>query len=301
MVEKIGKARLIFIVIALALVAIFLLFRFNSENQEGVLPTPTKVELGEYAGYTIINRYPHDPSCYTQGLLYHEGFFYESCGLYGESKLRKVELESGQVLRQVELEDQYFAEGLALLDGLLYQLTWQEGQAFVYDLETFELVRKFQYNTEGWGLTTDGDALLMTDGSNKLFWLDPGTGFVVREDHITWQGQPIQYLNELELINGELYANIYLTDRIALIDPATGQVLTMLDLSGLCPDENLKLHGEVLNGIAYDQENDRLFVTGKHWPWLYEISLRPIPEPIIPTLTLTPTSLRVPIPEVQGP
>ncbi len=301
MVKKIGKARLIFIVIALALVAIFLLFRFNSENLEGVLPTPTKVELGEYAGYTIINRYPHDPTCYTQGLLYHKGFLHESCGLYGESKLRKVELESGQVLRQVELEDQYFAEGLALLDGLLYQLTWQEGQAFVYDLETFELVRKFQYNTEGWGLTTDGEALLMTDGSNKLFWLDPGTGFVVREDHITWQGQPIQYLNELELINGELYANIYLTDRIARIDPTTGQVLTMLDLSGLCPDENLKAHGEVLNGIAYDVENDRLFVTGKHWPWLYEISLRPIPEPIIPTLTLTPTSLRVPIPEFQGP
>ncbi len=131
MVEKIGKARLIFIVIALALVAIFLLFRFNSKNQERVLPTPTKVELGEYAGYTILNRYPHDPTCYTQGLLYHEGFLYESCGLYGgESNLRKVELESGQVLRQVELEDQYFAEGLTLLDGLLYQLTWQEGAGF---------------------------------------------------------------------------------------------------------------------------------------------------------------------------
>ena len=120
-----------------------------------------------------------------------------------------------------------------------------------------------------------------------------------RPHHLAWQ--PIQYLNELELINGELYANIYLTDRIARIDPTTGQVLTMLDLSGLCPDENLKAHGEVLNGIAYDVENDRLFVTGKHWPWLYEISLRPIPEPIIPTLTLTPTKLRVPIPEFQGP
>ena len=301
MVKKTGEARLIFILLALALAAVFAFFRCSSVNQERVLPTPTKVELGDYAGYTILNRYPHDPTCYTQGLLFHEGLLYESCGLYGESDLRKVDLESGQVLRQIELEDQYFAEGLALLDGLLYQLTWQEGQAFVYDLETFELVDNFQYNTEGWGLTTDGKALLMTDGSNKLFWLDPGTGFVVREDHITWQGQPIQYLNELELINGELYANIYLTDRVARIDPTTGQVLTMLDLSGLCPDENLKLHGEVLNGIAYDEANDRLFVTGKHWPWLYEISLRPIPEPIIPTLTLTPTSLRVPIPEFQGP
>lgn len=300
-VKRLGASNLGLILIVTALLAGILFLRFSEVPGAKFSPTPTKLTLGEFAGYTIVNRYPHDNRCYTQGLLFHEGSLYESCGLYGSSNLREVELETGKVLRQVNLEDQYFGEGLALLDGLLYQLTWQQGQAFVYDLESFELLRQFQYNTEGWGLTTDGKALILSSGSNKLDWLDPANGLVVRDNHVTWQGHPIEYLNELEFINGEIFANIYLSDRVARIDPESGLVLTMLDLKGLRPQENQTQPGEVLNGIAYDAANDRLFVTGKHWAWLYEIKLHTIPEPILPTITPTPTEITAPLPGFQGP
>lgn len=302
MQKRTASAPLTLLIIALAVLLGFFILRF-SEVPAKQTPTaiPSKPELGEFAGYSIVNRYPHDPTCYTQGLLYEDGVLYESCGLYGNSNLRKVELETGAILQQIDLDERFFGEGLALLDGLLYQLTWKEGQAFVYELTSFELLDQFQYSTEGWGLTSDGSALILSSGSNKLDWIDPSSGMVVRQVNVTWQGHPIEYLNELETIHGEIYANIYLSDRIARIDPETGQVLTMLDMSGLRPEENLVDPGEVLNGIAYDAENNRLFVTGKHWAWLYEVALHPIEEPIPPTHTPTPAKLRVPLPEPQGP
>ena len=254
-------------------------------------PTATApfLTLGDYGGYEIVNRYPHDPGCYTQGLVYLDQFFYESCGLYGASSLRKVDPASGQVLQEVALEDQYFAEGLIELNGLLYQLTWQEGTAFIYDLETFEQAGRFSYSTEGWGLTTDGSALIMSDGSNKLIWMDPTSGFQIREVNVAWQGHPIEYLNELEYIHDKIFANIYLSDQIAIIDPQEGAVITMLDMRGLRPQENLADLGEVLNGIAWDAENERLFVTGKNWQWLYEVRLVPISPPELPTETPLPS------------
>ncbi|MDD2521844.1 MAG: glutaminyl-peptide cyclotransferase [Anaerolineaceae bacterium] len=253
-------------------------------------PTPTSLALGDYGGYRVINRFPHDPSCYTQGLIYRDGFFYESCGLYGQSSLRKVDPQSGEVLQEVTLEEQYFAEGLMELDGLLYQLTWREGTAFIYDLESFEKVGQFSYSTEGWGLTSDGTALILSDGSNKLFWFDPTSGFSHKATLVTWQDHPIEYLNELEFINGKIYANIYLSEQIAIINPETGLVETMLDMRGLRPEENLTDQGEVLNGIAYDAETDRLFITGKKWQWLYEIELIPISPPSLSTETPLPSA-----------
>ena len=248
------------------------------------------LELGDYGTYQIVKRYPHDPGCYTQGLIFRDGYFYESCGLYGESSLRKVDPESGEVLQESALEPQYFAEGLMELDGLLYQLTWQEGVAFVYDLESFERVGQFPYSTQGWGLTSDGSGLILSDGSNKLFRIDPANGFAHKETLVTWKDQPIDYLNELEFVNGAIYANIYLSDQIAIIDPETGLVETMLDMRGLRPEENQAVSGEVLNGIAYDVENNRLFITGKHWKWLYEITLIPSSQPALPTETPLPSA-----------
>lgn len=279
MKQKRTPGNLVIVLVIIGLVLIFSLLRYSNASEEAPLPTATPIDLGDYAGYQIVNRFPHDADCYTQGLFYLDGYLYESCGLYGNSDLRKVNIEDGEILEQIELEAQYFAEGLTHLDGQLFQLTWQEGTAFVYGLEDFKPLGKFSYSTEGWGLTTDGSSLILSDGSNKLFWLDPDTGFSLNESHVTWKGQPIEYLNELEYFNGEIYANIYLSDQIARIDPETGDVLTMLDLSGLRPEENLEVQGEVLNGIAYDETSDRLFVTGKNWPWLYEIQLVPIQEP----------------------
>ena len=283
--------------ILLLVVTIFALAVVACSFQAGLddsadAPTATApfLALGDYDGYEIVNRYPHDPGCYTQGLVYRDQFFYESCGLYGASSLRKVDPESGQVLQEIALEDQYFAEGLIELNDLLYQLTWQEGTAFIYDLETFEQTGRFSYSTEGWGLTTDGSALIMSDGSNKLLWMDPTSGFQIREVNVTWQGHPIEYLNELEFIYGQIYANIYLSDQIAIIDPQEGGVITMLDMRGLRPQENLADIGEVLNGIAWDAENERLFVTGKNWQWLYEVRLVPISPPELPTETPIPSA-----------
>lgn len=279
--------------IALAFLGLVLLsgcMQGEDVNEGENISTQTELELGDYGGYQIVNRYPHDPTCYSQGLIYRDGIFYESCGLYGQSSLRKVDPESGEVLQETSLGDQYFAEGLMELDGLLYQLTWQEGIAFVYNMDDLTNVGQFSYSTQGWGLTSTGSGLILSDGSNKLFWIDPANGFVHKETPVTWQGQPIDYLNELEYVNGMIYANIYLTDQIAIIDPETGLVETMLDMRGLRPEENLSVTGEVLNGIAYDEENGRLFVTGKHWKWLYEITLNPISQPALPTETPLPSA-----------
>ena len=226
-------------------------------------------------GYRVINSYPHDPEAFTQGLLFRDGVLYESTGLNGRSSLRKVRLETGEVLQQRALDRRYFAEGLTDWGGRLIQLTWETNVGFVYDLQTFEPVRTFPYAGEGWGLTQDGRRLILSDGTTALRFFDPGsfqeTGRVV----VTDAGRPVDDLNELELVDGLVYANVWLTDRIAMIDPASGRVAGWIDLAGLLPRRGTG--DDVLNGIAYDAGRRRLFVTGKLWPRLFEIAIAAAP------------------------
>ena len=269
-----------FLAILALLIVAFLAFglpRLIGNREEKRVEEPQILsELGKQVGYEIVKTYPHDADCYTQGLVYEAGTLYESCGLYGQSRLRVVKLESGKSIREIDIPEQYFAEGLVLLDDVLTMLTWQEGTAFFYDPSKLKELGSFNYSTEGWGLTTDGQSLIMSDGSNTLYWLDPKTGLVVKELHVTLDGHPMQNLNELEFVNGEILANVYLTDLIFRIDPESGEVLSQIDLSGLMPEGNKSNPGEVLNGIAWDKEAGRLFVTGKHWDKLYEIKLIPV-------------------------
>jgi glutamine cyclotransferase len=233
--------------------------------------------------YEVLNVFPHDPQAFTQGLIYHEGYLYESTGLYGESSLRQVQLETGEVLRKIDLSEEYFAEGLALYEDRLFQLTWHERTGFIYGLDDFSLLDQFDYQTEGWGLTHDGEHLIMSDGTNNLYFLDLNTLQITETVEVTFMGEEIVRLNELEYIRGEIYANIWQTDKIVRIDPTTGEVLGWIDLRGILPEELRTSETDVLNGIAYDPESGRLFVTGKLWPELYEIRLLPsaLPFPSI--------------------
>lgn len=223
-------------------------------------------------GFKVVAAYPHDPNAFTQGLAIDAGRLYEGTGLYGASTVRRVDLASGRPEKQRALNMRYFGEGIAILGGLLYQITWQNGVVVVYDLETFEVVRTMQYEGEGWGLTHDGKELIMSDGSAVIRFRDPVTFAVVREIEVRDDGVPVDKLNELELIDGEIWANIWYDDRIARISPATGEVLGYLDLSSLYP-KSARGSEAVLNGIAYDAAAQRLFVTGKNWPQLYEIEI----------------------------
>lgn len=224
--------------------------------------------------YEVINAYPHDTTAFTQGLVFHQGSLYESTGLNGSSSLRRVELETGKVLKRIDVPAQFFAEGLALYDGRLYQLTWQTQRGFVYELDSFNMLRDFSYTGEGWGLTHDARSLIMSDGTSQIRFLNPDTFEVQRVITVQDNGRDINQLNELEYINGEIYANIWLTDRIARIDPQSGRVTAWINLSGLLSPEDRVGPGAVLNGIAHDEASDRLFVTGKLWPKLFEIKLK---------------------------
>lgn len=225
-------------------------------------------------GYEVIRRYPHDPDAFTQGLIYRDGVLYESTGLNGRSSVRKVRLETGEVLQQQAVDRRYFAEGLTELGGELYQLTWDSGTGFIYDLATFRLKRRFSYRGEGWGLTDDGRRLILSDGSPTLRFFDPKTMKESGRVQVTDNGAAVEELNELEFVRGQVYANVWLTDRIAMIDPVSGRVTGWLDLSGLMPGVARGTNA-VLNGIAYDAAGDRLFVTGKLWPTLFEIRVKP--------------------------
>ncbi|HKQ73561.1 MAG TPA: glutaminyl-peptide cyclotransferase [Blastocatellia bacterium] len=223
--------------------------------------------------YEVVNAYPHDTAAFTQGLVFHQGAFYESTGLNGSSSLRHVELETGRVLNHKKLADEYFAEGLALFNGRLYQLTWQTRRGFVYDLDSFNQLRDFNYAGEGWGLTHDNRSLIMSDGTSRIRFLNPDTFEIQRVITVRDSGGDITQLNELEYIKGEIYANIWLTDRIARIDPQSGKVTAWINLSGLLSPEDRSRPVDVLNGIAYDEASDRLFVTGKYWPKVFEIKV----------------------------
>lgn len=221
--------------------------------------------------YQIVNQYPHDPAAFTQGLVWFDGEFYEGTGLRGESSLRRVNPETGAVEQMISLSANYFGEGIVLWEDQIIQITWQEQTAFVYDRETFEQIGQFSYETEGWGITHDGRRLIMSDGSNTLFFRDPDTFAETGQVQVMDGSVPITRLNELEFIEGEVWANVWQTDHIARINPETGQVTGWLNLTGLRPPETLADSNAVLNGIAYDAENGRLFITGKLWPVLYEI------------------------------
>jgi glutaminyl-peptide cyclotransferase len=225
--------------------------------------------------FRVVKSYPHDTSAYTQGLIYRNGFLFESTGRLGQSTLRKVKLETGEVVQQHRVDAAYFAEGLAEWNGELVQLTWQSNIAFVYDLATFSMRRTFRYAGEGWGLTRDQQGFILSDGTDQLRFLHPDTFREVRRVTVTDGGVPVRDLNELEYIRGEVYANVWHTDRIARISPESGRVLRWIDLSRLMAT-GYRLDPEaVLNGIAYDAATNRLFVTGKLWPRLFEIEAVP--------------------------
>jgi glutamine cyclotransferase len=224
-------------------------------------------------GYRIKNIYPHDPQAFTQGLVYEGGFLYESTGLYRRSSVRRVALETGRVVQRLSLPPRFFGEGLTVFDGRLIQLTWRSRTGFVYDKRSFQLQARFHYPTEGWGLTHDGQRLILSDGSSSLYFLDPTTFRETGRIRVFDHRGPVDRLNELEYIGGEIYANVWRTDRIARISPLTGEVVGWIDLSGLLEPNAEHDSVDVLNGIAYDFANERLFVTGKLWPKLFEIEL----------------------------
>lgn len=228
-------------------------------------------------GYQVIHAYPHDPNAFTQGLEFRAGFLYEGTGLKGRSSLRKVKLETGQVLQQIDIDPQYFGEGITVLNQQIIELTWQSETGFVYDQSTFRRSRSFNYPGEGWGLANDGQQIYMSDGSAQIRIWNATTlqekGRITVRDH----GQQVLNLNELEMVRGEIYANVWQTDRIARISPADGRVLGWIDLTGILSDADRATNQvDVLNGIAYDVLGSRLFVTGKLWPKLFEIKLVPI-------------------------
>lgn len=247
-----------------------------------VLPTPVAASpLAQPAGaiprygYEVINVYPHDPTAFTQGLLFDEGQFYESTGLYGGSSIRRVDLTSGTVLTLTGIPAQYFGEGITIVGDKLYQLTWQEQTGFIYNKTTFALEGHFAYPTEGWGMTYDGKRIIMSDGTARLYFWDPTTLTPIGSVDVYDDKGPVVRLNELESIKGEIFANIWQTDLIARINPTTGAVVGWIDLTGLLPAAERTPTTDVLNGIAYLPEGDRLFVTGKNWPKLFEIRLVP--------------------------
>lgn len=248
------------LVLSISLIA----WHFTQSNRTSDLPVSYN--------YHVVATYPHDNLAFTQGLDYDNGFLYESTGGFGSSSLRRVNLETGEALQQILLTDNYFGEGLSVVDDSLIQLTWTNGIGFVYDKETLALTRNFSYSTEGWGLTYAGNKLIMSDGSSNLYFLDPDTFQRVSQVTVREGNTTLTEINELEYVNGDVYANIWHQQKIAIINPQTGQVKGWIDLSGIYQPQGLE---DVLNGIAYDEANSRLFVTGKNWPNLYHISIIP--------------------------
>ena len=225
--------------------------------------------------YKIVKTYPHDDQAFTQGLFYENNFFYEGTGLYGRSALRKTALESGAVLKSRKLPARFFGEGITAFRGKLIQLTWKSGTGFVYEKGGFQLLKTFYYKTEGWGLTHDDSKLIMSDGSAHLIFLDPETFAEFRRIKVFDDKGPVTGLNELEYVRGEIFANVWPTNLIAIISPVSGRVTGWIDLEGLSRLSGGDNINKTLNGIAYDKDNDRLFVTGKLWPNIYEIKISP--------------------------
>ncbi len=250
---------------ALVLFLLVLQFAYQSMN------------AGEPVFYTfnVVATYPHDESAFTQGLVYHDGLLYEGTGLYGQSSLRITHLSTGDIIEHVDLPSDLFGEGVTVMGGRVFQITWQENTGFVYSADDLAEIQSFSYDGEGWGLTHDGEHLVLSNGSSTLIFLDPGTFQVMRTVDVTYDDEPVSDLNELEYVDGVIYSNIWQTDRIVIIDPEDGAVVGWIDLAGI--EEHLDSTEEinVLNGIAYNDESGRLLVTGKLWPNVFEIELVP--------------------------
>ncbi len=241
-------------------------------NGGGNTPDPQKPDITRAMSYSIIKEYPHDTAFFTQGLVFHKGDFYEGTGERGHSRLMKVELESGKVLKRVDLEPEYFGEGIATWGDSLFQLTWEEHKVFVYDIKTFKKIAEFPINTEGWGITTDGKEMIVSDGSSNLYFYDPNTFRLLRTQGVYQNGELAYNLNELEFINGYVYANQWTMPYILRIDPSNGQVLGKADLSEIWQRvKQIDPQVDVPNGIAYDSVTKKIFITGKRWPKLFEV------------------------------
>ncbi len=248
-------------------------------NVSNAAKTPANVPVSTYE---IVNTYKHDPDAFTQGLVFQNGFLYESTGQKGRSTLRKVELESGKVLQKYDLANSYFGEGMTILGDKVYQITWQENTAFVYDLNNFKLLKEFKYQGDGWGLTDDGKNLYLSDGTHVIRVVDPETFQTIRTIVVLDEnGKPLLDINELEYVKGEIWANICHSEgigkpnHIARIDPNSGKLLGWINLDGISPDDVQRDSENTLNGIAYDDANDKIFVTGKKWKRLFEIKIKP--------------------------
>lgn len=226
----------------------------------------------------IVNVYPHDRTAFTQGLIYDGGRLYESTGLYGKSKVKVIDLANDKVIKSIDLDDRYFGEGMTVMDDQLVQLTYREQSGFVYDKQTLKVTKQFDYPTEGWGITYDGSYLIMSNGSSHLFYLAPSSFRRVRSLAVEKDGTPVANLNELEYIDGLIFANIWMTNVIVQIDPESGRIVGDIDCSELAKRYEKDGNVDVLNGIAYDREDRRLFVTGKLWPELFEVELVPVED-----------------------
>ncbi len=248
-----------------------------NRNANAAAANHTPADPGERPqvyGYEVVNTFPHDAEAFTQGLIFQDGALVESTGLERHSTLRRVELQTGKVLQKVDVPRDFFAEGMTLFNGKLYQLTWKGEKGFIYDPQSFEKTGEFTYTGEGWGLTHDADSLILSDGSDKLRFIDPNTYQVRRTVNVSDGGRPVFAINELEYVRGEVYANVWHKNTVARIDPQTGRVKGWIDFSGLLRAGDVTDPEAVLNGIAYDEAGDRLFVTGKLWPKLFEVRLK---------------------------
>jgi glutaminyl-peptide cyclotransferase len=263
---------ILFVLVGLVIVIILVIaLSLGKQPPASSLPNTMMAQMT----YEVVNTFPHDPEAFTQGLIYHNGYLYESTGRYGASSLRQIDLETGEILRLVNLSPEYFGEGLTIWEETLLQITWQEGTGFVYDVEDFSLLGTFAYPMEGWGLTHDGEQLILSDGTPTIYFLNPDTFQIMDSIDVSDSGEPVWQINELEYIRGEIFANLWQTDEIIRINPDTGEVTGRIDMEGILPDADRTPTTDVLNGIAYDPEADRLFITGKRWPWLYEVRLIP--------------------------
>lgn len=236
-----------------------------------LMPLQTAAQIKSYRA-EVVREYPHDVTSYTQGLFFYEGQMYESTGVAGESTFRKVDLETGKALRRLDFSDKYFVEGSVAFGSDLYILTWHNNVAFIYDMNTLEYKSTWTYPREGWGLTTDGNNLVASDGSSTLYFMD-GEFNVQRKVTVRMQGRPMRLLNELEYIDGKIWANVYTSDIILVINPADGNVEATIDCSGLLPKKLRKPDTDVLNGIAYNADDGKVYLTGKNWPRLYEVRI----------------------------
>ena len=253
---------------------------FHPDNKKGVGSVSIVLKpdsAPQKYNYEVVKTYSHDPKAYTQGLVYQDNFMYESTGQYGESGIRKYDMKDGKVLSVLNIDSKLFGEGITIYKDKIYQLTWNSGQGFIYDLKTFSLESTFRYNTQGWGITTQDDQLIMSDGSHKLYHIAPSSFGIIQETEVYDHNGPVKNLNELEYIDGLVWANVWMSDRIVMIDPETGEVKGEIDLTNLLPasdQRQLDDSDDVLNGIAWNPEKRTVYLTGKRWPKLFEIKIK---------------------------